>query len=306
MNLYKYLSVDIAKYIIANKVIRFTQPIAFNDPYDVYPRLAKILSDEKINELTLKLVSNEQLINKLLDEAIKQELPNLSPELKNIFSIVPIKGFLNTYIEKKYNSHYDLLKKYISPEKFRENLIEKFLFVLSNQIGILSFSKVNNNILMWSHYGNSHKGIVIEFDGGHSFLQQFENGVFQDVIEIEYTNKRPEFIVETFEPTFEESLKMSKKVLFTKAKHWSYEKEFRVIKYLKNALKLEYLDKNGFEIFVYELPKEIIKGIIWGSKTHLKDIEDITSLLYSNGYSNVYFKKAELSSEDFHLNVIAT
>ena len=51
------------------------------------------------------------------------------------------------------------------------NLIQEYLI---NNIGIFSLSKVPDNILMWSHYADSHKGIVLEFDSNHAYFNKFK------------------------------------------------------------------------------------------------------------------------------------
>ena len=35
----------------------------------------------------------------------------------------------------------------------------------SAQAGVLSFSKLRDDILMWAHYGDKHRGLCLEFDG---------------------------------------------------------------------------------------------------------------------------------------------
>ncbi len=44
-------------------------------------------------------------------------------------------------------------------------------------IGVICFSSNYDNILMWSHYANNHKGICIEFDLNDSFF----HGKYKDV-----------------------------------------------------------------------------------------------------------------------------
>lgn len=68
-------------------------------------------------------------------------------------------------------------------QEFRSKTIEDYSFC--------SLSENHNDILMWSHYGNSHKGIVlgIEFEGIE------EN---QNIHKIKYQNKLNEFDLKRF------------------------------------------------------------------------------------------------------------
>ncbi len=37
-------------------------------------------------------------------------------------------------------------------------------------IGILCLSRINNALLMWSHYADQYAGAVVAFDGGHELF----------------------------------------------------------------------------------------------------------------------------------------
>ncbi|WP_349393654.1 DUF2971 domain-containing protein, partial [Clostridium perfringens] len=52
--------------------------------------------------------------------------------------------------------------KYI--DKAHNKLIEDSSKNLLNSLLICSFSECKDNILMWSHYSNCHKGFCIEYD----------------------------------------------------------------------------------------------------------------------------------------------
>uniref|UniRef100_UPI0020CD2CC1 DUF2971 domain-containing protein n=1 Tax=Vibrio cholerae TaxID=666 RepID=UPI0020CD2CC1 len=45
--------------------------------------------------------------------------------------------------------------------------------IIDQSYGILCLSAKEDSLLMWSHYGNSHKGYVIEFDTSHKFFKRY-------------------------------------------------------------------------------------------------------------------------------------
>ncbi|HIJ71352.1 MAG TPA: hypothetical protein HPP87_08315 [Planctomycetes bacterium] len=54
----------------------------------------------------------------------------------------------------------------LAPKRWKQ--VEKVgwkeaLHWLQHDIGVISFSEINDDILMWSHYGGGHNGICIEF-----------------------------------------------------------------------------------------------------------------------------------------------
>jgi hypothetical protein len=50
-----------------------------------------------------------------------------------------------------------------NPDRFAE-YIEKYVDVTKSQYGILSFAGTVDNILLWSHYADDHRGFCLEFD----------------------------------------------------------------------------------------------------------------------------------------------
>ncbi len=98
-----------------------------------------------------------------------------------------------------------------------ENLVEA-----RNTAGICSFSAVNDDILLWSHYSDCHKGFCLEFDVTTSFFKSRENGK-PLYLPVEY----PEIIPSKsyFKNTPKESVLAS---FLNKYSGWSYEKEWRL------------------------------------------------------------------------------
>jgi len=104
---------------------------------------------------------------------------------------------------------------------FREEELKRFQAVLSDSVkklGILCMSEINNDILMWSHYSDGHRGICLQFDKKQ--LQKY--------FYIEKVQYRSLY------PTFKEFLDLVDtnqlhKLLMFKSEHWEYECEWRAI-----------------------------------------------------------------------------
>lgn len=89
--------------------------------------------------------------------------------------------------------------------------------------GIISFTEEHDNLLMWSHYSDQHRGIVIEFDCSHPFFTKPKSGYrMQPVI---YRKTRLDKFVgnSLMEPYFH------------KSKEWAYEQEHRLLVCLDDA-----------------------------------------------------------------------
>jgi Protein of unknown function (DUF2971) len=98
---------------------------------------------------------------------------------------------------------------------------EKDRSAFARKYGLLCFSKVWSNALMWSHYADRHRGICLGFE-----IDQ------KDLVEVSYTahrvmNKLPRVKFGTGDATI-------RKCLGTKYASWSYEQEVRRIESLED------------------------------------------------------------------------
>ena len=128
--LYKYLSASRVS-VLDSLEVRFSQPRALNDPFEASP-------------LIDTTAYREALIKKFEVEA--EDL------------------WANTSNEEKTQENYQLLQKQL--ETLRADVCEmaspsnvgiELMDMLNPCLGVLSLSKNFSNLLMWSHYADSHK-----------------------------------------------------------------------------------------------------------------------------------------------------
>ena len=92
----------------------------------------------------------------------------------------------------------------------------------NKNVSILSLSEVNDNILMWSHYSDSHTGICLDLT--------FETS--EELHQVRYTDVRPQFYFAVVREQDRDHERYKNGILSTltmKASHWAYEKEWRCI-----------------------------------------------------------------------------
>jgi hypothetical protein len=91
---------------------------------------------------------------------------------------------------------------------------------------IFCISKINDSILMWSHYAQNHQGAVIEFLPSHELSNLKEINYLSEIPELDYphTHKNERDFWEIFDAN----------LVFTKSDCWKYEKEWRIVKFLDN------------------------------------------------------------------------
>jgi hypothetical protein len=145
--LYKYVTVDRID-ILKNGFIRLTQPGDFNDPFELHPSF-DLMSKADLAALpdAPETDAAGRSMKMLTPEALAQMLSALAP------------GLTQTIAETvKDTGAYAL-----NPNKIARS-------TLDSKYGILSLSETHDNLLMWAHYADHHRGFVIQFDETHPFF----------------------------------------------------------------------------------------------------------------------------------------
>ncbi len=97
---------------------------------------------------------------------------------------------------------------------------EEVLRDMSAKWGILCLSEIPDDILMWAHYSDGHRGVVLRFLGaGLSELGSCRNVQYHDSL-VDYR---------AFEDAWKEPGKQFEQFVLRKSWHWEYEREWRVV-----------------------------------------------------------------------------
>ncbi len=137
------------------------------------------------------------------------------------------KYILDIFIKKRlYAAKYTELNDPMEGQYFYKGNaevreLEKKLREEKQIIGICSFSKNYNSTLMWSHYANSHRGIVLGVRIGEKACRIEEVKYVDSIAKIDITNNWPRF--------------KAQEILTYKLSAWNYENEYRVIGYMKKV-----------------------------------------------------------------------
>ncbi|RLC50356.1 MAG: hypothetical protein DRH79_07760 [Candidatus Cloacimonadota bacterium] len=163
-------------------------------------------------------------------------------------------------------------------EKWIEIGLERF----KASIKIACFCEKKNNILMWSHYADSHKGICLKFDSNfdYNFFHE-DNWKFHKmpIREVKYPPKPEKAYY------FKDNDNFFRACAFTKYYKWKYEKEHRII--------------SAVDVIKYN--KECLVEINFGCKCDKNNKKKIIEIINANKYPNINFKQARKSKIDFAL-----
>lgn len=184
-------------------------------------------------------------------------------------------------------------------------------FPMFNNTGIMSFSKSEDNILMWSHYADCHKGMKLGFDASHEFFCNSKpyDSYTGRLHQIEYTTNRPNNIVDNPQELFT-----------TKAIDWKYENEYRLILDISCSdvsYKGGVSDDNIYEFdcfnylfeenlfFMFRIPKEAVISVTFGSKSDKNEISKITSKIRGDkDLKHVEINQVSLSKSNYSTRIV--
>jgi hypothetical protein len=171
------------------------------------------------------------------------------------------------------NTRKDLKPKNL--EK-RKKSIQTAIRQINRGIGIFSMSARCDNLLMWSHYADCHRGICVEFKvtGGKLF------GC--DLCEVNYEEEYPKLSVYD-----DIDLEWTKRYLTTKACDWRYEQEWRIV-----------YRETGCQVF----PSEELTGAILGARISKKDKKLVLEWM-SKSRSEVKLYQAREYDDKFGLDI---
>lgn len=203
---------------------------------------------------------------------------------------------------------YKFVNQNIDETKLK--LLHTALKVFSKNSFILCLSLINNNLLMWGHYTDCHKGAVIEFNPQANFLKSHTK--------VNYQNKAV-LLDDNYENVFKINInpfaKALRKIFTTKNKCWEYEKEVRVVKdnsqefidWLGKNLNINFSDEtienfNPQEYSARPFKPEDIKTVYLGAKMEPKAQNEIIEIIKKD-YSHIKtVYKARLSDTEYSIN----
>jgi len=219
-------------------------------------------------------------INKyLLDSLVKSNL-YFAPKdkLNDPFDCnVDISRAANEFITEGIKTK--LFKKLLSDKDLLDRVNNKV-----DPLGICSFSLKPDETLMWSHYGDNHKGICLRYDLPESFITSENLAAVPVTYELNAISNWLKDNIELLETGREAFIiNLLKTLVTSKAPSWSYEEEARLM-----------LPVTG----PHEVPREALTDIIFGFQTTEED-EALIRSIADKYYSSVGFGRAVHKGGDY-------
>ena len=288
---YKYVTAEGAKKILALKCLKYSHPSTFNDKADCNFGFNLDFSSD---------VLSKKLIQRFI-EKITSPLPilrssgiNMEVEI-NGQNIRPTEELQKAYMQGKI-SRQEIIDDFSTPfpghEKSFINFIDDCVRITEEILKccfIFCITEDKDNQNMWERYADSHTGIVLEL----KTIPSMDNAILAAFPVVYYEKPPPYFdledIIDVFiegkDPMITATKGLIKYVTAKEKNEWGYEKEKRVVLFLREQelLKLP----NPQETFISML-KEELESIYLGCNIRDEDKKEIFQLI------NVNFPEAKV------------
>ncbi len=274
--LYKYLAPERID-VLENNLLRFTQATSFNDPFETLP-FTESLFDPDFTEKALEKITRRRPglapILSLLRETVIRTVNLESPEAKETAA-----EFLQNFFDSRYGC-----------------------LCLSAAEGP---AYAPDNLLMWSHYADCHRGFVLGFQREHSYFHQRDprKPYFGEVTPVSYKLERPSGPIVNDPTDIGPAIydQFAVRFFLHKSIHWKYEKEWRLIRELDSA-DAEF-EVDGDRVFLFSFPPEAVSSVVLGCRIDKETEDKIRGLLASEKYKHTTLYRARIDREEFKLNV---
>ncbi len=232
--------------IVLHNELYFAAAKTFNDPFDLRPAFS--LAAPKAQQV------------KEFERLSKKFEPDLNREQRRAQAKDAVKQSLSRKNIRK-------TEEVIQAEHAR---------TITEDVGVYCVSAKRNDILMWSHYADYHRGICLEFDGTARLMAHAQK--------VHYSQKRVPIM--TYYDDKETSMT---KALLTKSLQWAYEEEWRLINFKQGPGTVEFRPEH-------------LTGIVLGALASAETVAVVKQWVEARPQTLEIYQ-ASLSSLDYSLDI---
>ena len=231
MKLFKFVEAERID-VLEKERIACTPPDRFKDPFEVLarftPAVARKIWDDTFEDFKRSALSSE-----------------LSPRQR----------------KKKARRLKEEAKVGIGFDEVKKRLEETATAKIRHNLGIICFGAEIKNNLLWYHYADGHRGLVIEFDSDHPEFAKLGN-----LQKVRYDCPPPVYGLHA-PPTMD--------LLTVKPPYLAYEVEYRILCQLTTCKKES--PRGGLELYFRDIPKTCIKAVHLGHRLSAPDFQRLSN-----------------------------
>lgn len=217
--LFKYVSFDTARIVLATGRLRWTTPPLLNDPFDLSFDLHLDADPQLVRRLALELLWADYLDDS--QPAPLEAFDLWKADVKAASTAPTFEAFCaqaGPIIDRAIARSTNASSVTAMNAELQANL---------RSAKLLCLSETPSNMLMWAHYGQQHFGAVLRF------TREGEGNAFGAARPVTYTQAMPRFADSTalaglIAGRLVDTKKLMASQVYTKAADWSYEREWRI------------------------------------------------------------------------------
>lgn len=323
MTVCKYMSPSWGLRYFTEWHLKITQPDDFNDPFELKSPSNAIFSAENVSKLFDEMAYGMALeeISKVVQQRIAfpvnagfaKEIaaalvtgPTSLKSIELMARVNAVTGFaqhdfeaLSSMLSKIWPALLESVRdtcQRLRPA-FNAHVERSFSTTIPAMLGVLCLSKNPNQPLMWSHYADCHRGVMIEFDASHAALNKRRSKVdeFGFLRDVSYTAQRAALTYDAISgdqgfQTF----------ALNKSAHWAYEEEMRLLWPLEHAEKI--VETPSGRVSLIALPPTSVVSVTLGCKASMEaEASLLDSLENQEGCAHIQVRRARMHETEFEL-----
>lgn len=289
--------------------IQFTQPSAFNDPFENLPRITAFLLPAEIAGFLNEVIEERRsagAVRRVLEEEFQRVVGALAasgqaipPEVNHLMQDGHIRKVLEEWVLERVGPLSAHVLRLESAEL--RSKANELLSNVCDRFGVLCLTSLCDDLLMWSHYTQGHTGFVIGFDEKHPFFDQRTrpDDAIRHVRPVTYSRKRIHWRGFSVSPDAAQLEPFVHLLFLTKADAWAYEQEWRMVVPLPEVP----AERVGQYRHQLEFPAGAVREIIVGSRATTTLRDALTSMVGSERYRHVNLRFARLHEEEYRVVV---
>jgi len=288
--LFKYLRPERLD-VVENLEIRFTQPGALNDPFELRPRFESLISEaETLAHYPAAPVDFEPML--------RQAYAMLPDEHRSRLAYDDVASVFNSFMKTaagRAAASAGLLTMLRLMRDVAPPLCARIHEAINSNVGILSLTEAPDDLLMWAHYADSHRGILVGFDERHAFFnrRRSENDEFYFLRKVVYADLPPAPSILALE---------GDAMFVTKGTKWAYEREWRMLAPLKDSSRC--VKAAGDSVHLYSFPPGALTSIVIGARAVATMEDSVRQILCTKAVlDSVAVSRAVLDLENQRVHV---
>jgi hypothetical protein len=270
--LFKYTGIKTAEKILTSRMLRWSSPLLFNDPFDV-PR--ELIPDATVDDV-------REGFSRVVIELIEDDHRDLSTVKPEVAAIVEQALEMRRKSGALTNA---LIIATLKSQTKESGLRSESLDDLRRAwwkglptLRLLCLAESAKHQAMWHHYADKYEGVVLEFSTA-------TNGkdTFSQATQVNYPQEKPDtysaygFARLMCRNIEHSTTEMFRQAIFTKAPDWAYEAEWRLVRSVKTHESDAHTAESELYTYYPFDPEELV-GVYLGPQMKKDDRQAIMDL----------------------------